>query len=63
MLERIKSKELTAVQVFTAFGKRAAIAHQLLTCLTDFFEEALVRAKELDDTYYKIEELVGPLHG
>ncbi|KAJ7102729.1 amidase signature domain-containing protein [Mycena epipterygia] len=64
LLRRIKSKELTAVQVVTAFGKRAAIAHQMLSCLTDFFlEEALVRAKELDDCYKKTGQLVGPLHG
>ncbi|KAJ7199641.1 amidase signature domain-containing protein [Mycena pura] len=64
ILERIKRKELTAVQVVTAFGKRAAIAHQLLSCLTDFFlEEALIRAKQLDDSYLKTGELVGPLHG
>ncbi|KAJ7101415.1 amidase signature domain-containing protein [Mycena belliarum] len=64
ILERIKRKELTAVQVVTAFAKRAAIAHQLLCCLTDFFmEKALVRAKELDDYYEKTGNLVGPLHG
>lgn len=36
----------------------------MLSCLTDFFlEEALVRAKELDDFYEKTGQLVGPLHG
>ncbi|KAJ7029895.1 amidase signature domain-containing protein, partial [Mycena alexandri] len=64
LLARIKRKELTAVQVVTAFGKRAAIAHQLLSCLTDFFlNEALVRAKELDDFYEETGRLVGPFHG
>ncbi|KAJ6632216.1 amidase signature domain-containing protein [Mycena sp. CBHHK59/15] len=64
ILARIKSKELTAVQVVTAFGKRAAIAHQLLCCLTDFFlDDALLRAKELDDYHTKTGQLVGPLHG
>ncbi|KAJ7678343.1 amidase signature domain-containing protein [Mycena rosella] len=64
VLARIKSKELSAVQVVTAFAKRAAVAHQLLCCLTDFFlEEALGRAKELDDYYERTGELVGPLHG
>ncbi|KAF8184148.1 amidase signature domain-containing protein [Mycena galopus ATCC 62051] len=64
ILARIKSKELTSVQVVTAFAKRAAIAQQLLCCLTDFFlEDALVRAKELDDFYSKTGKLVGPLHG
>ncbi|KAK7002477.1 amidase domain-containing protein [Favolaschia claudopus] len=64
ILARMKSKELTAVQVATAFAKRAAIAHQLLFCLTDFFfEEALARAKELDEFYSTTGRLVGPLHG
>ncbi|KAF7341532.1 Amidase domain-containing protein [Mycena venus] len=64
ILERIKRKELTAVQIVTAFAKRAAIAHQLLSCLTDFFlDEALERAKQLDDHYEQTGKLVGPLHG
>ncbi|KAJ7102717.1 amidase signature domain-containing protein [Mycena epipterygia] len=64
ILARIKSKKFSAVQVVTAFAKRAAIAHQFLSCLSDFFlEEALVRAKELDEFYSKTGKLVGPLHG
>ncbi|KAJ7737081.1 amidase signature domain-containing protein [Mycena metata] len=64
LLGRIERKELTAVQVVTAFGKRAAIAHQLLSCLTAFFlDEALVRAQELDDFYENTGRFVGPLHG
>ncbi|KAJ7722646.1 amidase signature domain-containing protein [Mycena maculata] len=64
ILARIKSKELTAVQVVSAFGKRAAIAHQFLCCLSDFFlEDALVRAQELDDFYARTGNLIGPLHG
>ncbi|KAJ7450076.1 amidase signature domain-containing protein [Mycena galericulata] len=64
ILSRIKSKELTAVQVVLAFAKRAAVAHQLLCCLTDFFlEDALIRAKALDEFYRRTGRLVGPLHG
>ncbi|KAJ3770375.1 amidase signature domain-containing protein [Lentinula raphanica] len=64
ILSAIKSKDATAVEVLTAFMKRAAIAHQLLCCLTQiFFEEGLARAKELDEYYEKTGELVGPLHG
>ncbi|KAJ7908906.1 amidase signature domain-containing protein [Mycena leptocephala] len=63
ILAQIKSKELTAVQVVLAFAKRAAIAHQLLCCLSNFFlEDALIRAKELDDFYSTTGKLVGPLH-
>ncbi|KAJ7100552.1 amidase signature domain-containing protein [Mycena crocata] len=64
ILARIRSKEITAVQAVSAFAKRAAIAHQFLSCLADFFlEDALVRAKELDDYYQQTGKLVGPLHG
>lgn len=52
------------MQVLLAFAKRAAIAHQLLRCLTDFFlESGLARAQELDDYYERTGKLVGPLHG
>ncbi|KAL1698979.1 amidase signature domain-containing protein [Schizophyllum commune] len=64
VLDAIKSKRVNAVQVVTAFAKRAAIAHQHVTCLTDFFiDEAVERAKALDEHYEKTGELVGPLHG
>ncbi|KAL1731553.1 amidase signature domain-containing protein [Schizophyllum commune] len=64
VLDAIKSKKVTAAQVVTAFAKRAAIAHQHITCLTDFFlDEAVERAKALDEHYEKTGELVGPLHG
>jgi amidase len=58
--DRIASGKLTAVDVITAFGKRAAIAQQLVACLTDWFlPEALVRAKWLDDYYAKNGKVVG----
>lgn len=60
----IARKELTAVAVVTAFAKRAAVAHQLTCCLTQFFlEEALDRARYLDDYLQKNGKTVGPLHG
>ena len=64
VLANIASGTLTAVEVVTAFGKRAAIAHQLTACLTDFFlDEGIQRAKELD-AYFKVhKKTVGPLHG
>jgi len=64
ILAKIRVGELTALAVVTAFGKRAAIAHQLTACLTDFFlEEGIQRAKELDE-YFKVHgTTVGPLHG
>lgn len=62
--EAVASGQLTAVQVATAFCKRAAIAHQLSCCLSDFFmDEALERAKYLDDYQKKNGKTMGPLHG
>ncbi|CAK5277956.1 unnamed protein product [Mycena citricolor] len=64
ILERIRQRDWTAVQVTLAFAKRAAIAQQLLSCLCDFFlEDALRRARELDEYQDKTGRLVGPLHG
>ncbi|KAE9400228.1 amidase [Gymnopus androsaceus JB14] len=57
-------KDVTAVEVMTAFMKRAAVAHQLLCCLTQmFFDEGLARARELDEYYENTGQLIGPLHG
>jgi len=54
----------TAVDVTTAYLKRAAVAHQLVNCLTEFFpERALAQAKKLDEYRQKNGKTVGPLHG
>ena len=64
LAKKIKEKELSAVQVLTAFIKRATIAHQLTNCAMDiFFEDGLKRAQELDSYYETTGQLVGPLHG
>jgi amidase len=43
---------------------RAVKAHEKTNCLTEIcFEQALARAKELDDYFEKHGRLVGPLHG
>ncbi|KAF9066614.1 amidase signature domain-containing protein [Rhodocollybia butyracea] len=64
IIAAIKARDVSAVEVLTAFIKRATIGHQLLCCLTQiFFDEGLARAKELDDYYLKTGQLVGPLHG
>jgi hypothetical protein len=49
LVTKLRTAELSAVVVTEAFCARAAIAHQLVNCLTDYFpEEALARAEELD---------------
>ncbi|CAH0003405.1 unnamed protein product [Clonostachys byssicola] len=64
ILRGLEARELKAVQVLEAFAARAAIAHQLVNCLTDwFFEEGLQQAEELDDLLDSGGKLKGPLHG
>ncbi|KAG8159868.1 hypothetical protein KVR01_010505 [Diaporthe batatas] len=64
IVKEIKEGQLTSVQVTTAFCKAAAIAHQINNCLHEiFFDEALKRAKELDEHYRKHGTTLGPLHG
>ncbi|KAL5115609.1 hypothetical protein ACEQ8H_006496 [Pleosporales sp. CAS-2024a] len=64
LAEAIAAKQLSAVEVATAFSKRAMIAHQLTCCLTQWFMDVAVkRAQELDDYLEKHGKPVGPLHG
>jgi amidase len=62
--QKIAAGELTAVDAVTAFGKRAAIAHQLTACLVDFFlDEGIKQAQQLDEYFRKEGKVIGPLHG
>ncbi len=64
LAEAIASKKYKAVAVAKAFAKRAAIAHQVSACLTQFFmDEALERARYLDEYLEKHGKPIGPLHG
>jgi amidase len=64
LLKMISSREVTSTQVIQAYSKRAAIAQQLIGCCTEmFFEEAIERAKKLDEYLEGTGKLVGPLHG
>lgn len=64
LLEKLACGEWSAVDVTTAFYKRAIIAHQLVNCLTEIFvDHALARAAELDDHLQQTGKVVGPLHG
>ncbi|KIW89464.1 uncharacterized protein Z519_09620 [Cladophialophora bantiana CBS 173.52] len=63
LLANLASGEFTSVEVTTAFSKRAAIAQQLTSCLTEtFFDTALQRAKYVDQCRSE-GKLLGPLHG
>ncbi|CAI5760228.1 unnamed protein product [Candida verbasci] len=55
---------ISASDVFSAFAKRAVIAHQFSNCAVEFFlDDGFHRARELDDYYEKHGKIVGPLHG
>ncbi|KAK7899811.1 hypothetical protein LTR67_003556 [Exophiala xenobiotica] len=63
LLAKLASGEFSSSEVTTAFCKRAAIAQQLTSCLTEtFFDEAIARAKSLDQRRTEGQQL-GPLHG
>ncbi|KIW12957.1 hypothetical protein PV08_08144 [Exophiala spinifera] len=54
----------SAEAVVRAYCHRAAIAHQLVNCLTDaFFDTAISAAMQLDQYYRETGSLKGPLHG
>jgi amidase len=64
VVSKIASKEWTSMEVVTALCKRAAVAQQLINCVTEiYFDEAIQRAKELDEFLEKEGKTVGPLHG
>lgn len=60
----IAARKYTAVAVTKAFLKRAAVAHQLTCCLTQFFQDkAIEQAEQLDDYLVRNGKTIGPLHG
>ncbi|KAM0354996.1 hypothetical protein ACHAPU_000842 [Fusarium lateritium] len=64
LVTKIGSRHLKAVQVLEAFAGRAAIAHQLTNCLTEwFYEEGLEQARKLDEDLDKGHQVKGVLHG
>jgi hypothetical protein len=64
LVDLMSSGKVKSVDVVTAFCKRAAIAHQLVNCLTEvFFEEAMARARECDEFLEREGRAMGPLHG
>lgn len=64
ILARTASGAWPAVLVATAFAHRAAVAHQLTGCLSEFFPEAaLASARALDAHLAEHGAPLGPLHG
>lgn len=64
LVQELASGSITAEEAVTAFSKRAAVAHQAVTCLAGFYyEDARKRAIELDHILKRTGKPVGPLHG
>jgi amidase len=64
LVKMMAERQLKSVDVVTAFCKRAAIAQQCVSCLTEImFEEAMARARECDEYLEKGGKVLGPLHG
>ncbi|RSL44838.1 hypothetical protein CEP54_014518 [Fusarium duplospermum] len=64
ILKPLHTQKLSAEEVTVAFCKRAALAQQLTSCLTEiFFSEGIERAKWLDQQLRETGKVVGPLHG
>ncbi|KAI1106568.1 amidase [Jackrogersella minutella] len=60
----IAEGRFTALEIVTAFCKRAAVGHQLCNMLTEImFADAIERAKELDSIFKSTGKVIGPLHG
>ncbi|KAI0376091.1 amidase [Hypomontagnella monticulosa] len=64
LVSRIASGDLSSESVTKAYIHKAIAAHRQTNCLTEIlFEEALTRARELDDYQAEKGNVVGPLHG
>lgn len=64
LLEQMHSGRISSEAVVLAFCKRAAIAQQLVRCLTQIcFDEALECARQLDRSFQSTGQIQGPLHG
>lgn len=62
--DKIAAGELSAVDVTTAYLKAAAIAQQTVNCVVELIpDEALERARWLDEQLKATGKPVGPLHG
>ncbi|OKL59567.1 hypothetical protein UA08_05111 [Talaromyces atroroseus] len=61
---KLASGAWTSVEVATTFLRRAGLAQKLVNCITELIpDEALERAKYLDDYLAKYGKPIGPLHG
>ncbi|KAJ1303071.1 hypothetical protein OPQ81_011272 [Rhizoctonia solani] len=64
LVSPLATREYTAIEVTTAFCKATYAAQELTNCITEvIFDQALARARELDEYLSKTGQVIGPLHG
>ncbi|KAJ5513425.1 Amidase [Penicillium fimorum] len=64
IVDQTSTGRWSAVEVTEAFCHRAALAHQLVSCLHEVFFEAAIEDAKLQDEYFaKYKTPTGPLHG
>jgi len=64
IVQHIESGDWTAVDVLEAYIQRVLLAQETTNCVTEvLFDEARVRARELDKTFADTGKICGPLHG
>ncbi|KAF5010076.1 hypothetical protein FDECE_3742 [Fusarium decemcellulare] len=64
LLDKLSRRELSSEEVVVAFCKRASLAQQLTSCVTEvLFKEGIERARLLDKQLKETGKLAGPLHG
>lgn len=64
LVEMMAERQFTSTEVVKAFCKRAAVAQQCVSCLTEvMFEEAIARARSCDEFLDREGRVMGPLHG
>lgn len=64
LVSKLAASQISSYELTLAFCKRAAIAQQVTSCLTEiFFDTALERARQFDEHLAKTGKVVGPLHG
>ncbi|CAK7210481.1 hypothetical protein SCUCBS95973_000798 [Sporothrix curviconia] len=64
LADEVAKGTYSATETITAFCKRAAVGQQLCSFMTEIcFNEAIEKAKKLDEHYRATGKTVGPLHG
>ncbi|KAK6527377.1 hypothetical protein TWF281_010557 [Arthrobotrys megalospora] len=64
LLDLLARGNITAVEVTSAFLKRAGVAQNLVNCITELLpERALAQASRLDQYYQRHKKPIGPFHG